>query len=136
MKNVLILCTSNKTRSPMAAEIANSIAEKRNAPYSFKSAGFVIMGEQIDDNVITVLSEVGIKTDHRPTHISDYNIADFDAFHVMTERQKITLKSYYKNKHIENRITVLGVDDPYFNGIEAYRRCRDKLIEFYESYIK
>lgn len=136
MKNVLIICTSNKTRSPLAMEIANSIAEKRNAPYRFKSAGIAIMGEQIDDNVKTVLSEIGIETNHKPTHISEYGILEFDEFHVMTERQKITLQSYYKNRIIEDMITVLGVDDPYFNGIEAYRKCRDQLTEFYESYIK
>lgn len=136
MKNVLIICTSNKTRSPMAAEIANSIAARKNAPYSFKSAGFVIMGEQIDENAIAVLSEVGIKTCHKPTHISEYNIDEFDELQVMTERQKITLKNYYKNKRIENKITVLNIDDPYFNGIDAYRQCRDSLMEFYENYIK
>lgn len=136
MKNVLIICTSNKTRSPLAMEIANSIAEKRNAPYRFKSAGIAIMGEQIDDNVKTVLSEIGIETNHKPTHISRYGINEFDEFHVMTERQKITLQSYYKNRKIEDMITVLGVDDPYFNGIEAYRKCRDELMAFYEEYMK
>lgn len=136
MKNVLIICTSNKTRSPLAMEIANSIAAKKNAPYLFKSAGFAVMGEHIDENVNAVLSEIGIETSYKPTHLSSYNPDGFDAFHVMTERQKITLQSYYKNKSIENKITVLGIDDPYFNGIEAYRKCRDQLTEFYESYIK
>lgn len=136
MKNILIICTSNKTRSPLAMEIANSIAEKRNAPYRFKSAGIAIMGENIDDNVKTVLSEIGIETNHKPTHISKHNIHEFDEFHVMTERQKFTLQSYYKNRKIEDKIIVLGIEDPYFNGTDAYRKCRDKLTEFYEAYIK
>lgn len=136
MKNVLIICTSNKTRSPMAMEIANGIAAKRNAPYSFKSAGFAVMGEEVDENVKTVLSEIGIETSYKPTHISQYNIDNFDAFHVMTQRQKITLCSLYKNKKIEDKITVLGAEDPYFNGIETYRSCRDLFIEFYDSYIR
>lgn len=136
MKNVLIVCTSNKTRSPLAMEIANSIAVKRNAPYRFMSAGFVIMGENIDENVVTVLSEIGIETSWKPTTISRYSADDFDEFHVMTQRQKITLKSYFKNKNIANKINVLDVEDPYFNGIEAYRQCRDEFIKFYENYIK
>lgn len=136
MKNVLIVCTSNKTRSPLAMAIANSIAVKRNAPYHFMSAGFVIMGEHIDENVTAVLSEIGIETSWQPTNISRYSADDFDEFQVMTQRQKITLKSYYKNKNIANKITVLDVEDPYFNGIEAYRQCRDELIRFYEDYIK
>ena len=136
MKNILIVCTSNKTRSPMAMEIANRIARDKNAPYQFKSAGVAVIGNNIDDNVVTVLEEIGIKTDYSPTHISLYDIDSFDAIHVMTQRQKITLCSYYKDKDIEDRITVLGISDPYYNGIQAYRDCRDQLAEFYNMYIK
>ena len=136
MKNILIVCTSNKTRSPMAMEIANKIAVERNAPYFFKSAGVAVIGSRIDDNAAEVLREIGIDTDHTPTHISEYNIESFDAIHVMTQRQKITLCSYYKGKEIEGKITVLGVSDPYSGGIQAYRDCRDSMIEFYKGYIK
>ena len=136
MKNILIVCTSNKTRSPMAMEIANKIAREKNASYCFKSAGVAVIGNRIDDNVIEVLEEIGITTDHSPTHISEYDIDSFDAIHVMTQRQKITLCSYYKDKNIEDRITVLGISDPYYDGIDAYRECRDSLMEFYRMYIK
>ena len=136
MKNILIVCTSNKTRSPMAMEIANKLAHERNAQYHFKSAGVAVIGSHIDDNVKAVLEEIGITTDHIPTHISEYDIDVFDAIHVMTQRQKITLCSYYKDKNIEDRITVLGISDPYYNGMQAYRDCRDSLIEFYKMYIK
>lgn len=136
MKNVLIVCTSNKTRSPLAMEIANSIAKRKNAPYDFKSAGLAVIGDKLDDNVITVLKEVGITTEHKPTFLSEYNVDNFDDIHVMTQRQKITLCSYCKIKNIESKVTVLGVNDPYYNGIEAYRRCRDEFIKFYENYIE
>ena len=136
MKNILIVCTSNKTRSPMAMEIANKVAREKNASYCFKSAGVAVIGNHIDDNVIEVLEEIGITTDHSPTHISEYDIDSFDAIHVMTQRQKITLCPYYKEKDIEDRITVLGISDPFYNGIDAYRECRDSLMEFYRMYIK
>ncbi len=135
MKKVLIVCTSNKTRSPLAMEIANHIAKKKNAPYIFQSAGVAVIGDTLDDNVIAVLKEIGIETTHKPTHLSAYNIDEFDAVHVMTQRQKITLCSYYRNKNIEKKVTVLEIDDPYYSGIEAYRQCRDRLAEFYENYI-
>ena len=136
MKKILIVCTSNKTRSPMAMEIANKLARERNAQYNFKSAGVAVIGSHIDDNVKAVLEEIGITTDYAPTHISEYDIDAFDAIHVMTQRQKITLCSYYKDKNIEDKITVLGISDPYYNGMQAYRDCRDSLIEFYKMYIK
>lgn len=135
MKNILIICTANKTRSPLAMEIANHIAMVKNAPYSFKSAGVAVVGKEIDDNVVKVLREIGIETTHTPKYISEYNLNDFDAIHVMTQRQKITVASL-SNKSIEKKITVLGVSDPYYNGIEAYRKCRDELIGFYDMYIK
>lgn len=136
MKNILIVCTSNKTRSPMAMEVANKLAREKNAQYSFKSAGVAVIGSHIDDNVAEVLKEIGITTDYTPTHISEYDIDSFDAIHVMTQRQKITLCSYYKDKNIEDKVTVLGISDPYYNGIQAYRDCRDSLIDFYRMYIK
>lgn len=117
-------------------ELANNIAQRKKAPYCFKSAGVAVIGEHIDDNVIRVLEEVGIKTAYSPTHISEYNIDEFDAFHVMTQRQKITLCSYFKNKRIESKITVLGIADPFGRGTDAYRQCREQLAEFYEMYIK
>ena len=136
MKNILIVCTANKTRSPMAMEIANSIAAKKNAPYVFKSAALAVMGKNIDEDVRTVLKEIGIDTFHTPTDISAYNITDFDAVHVMTERQKITLCSYFRNRNIENKITVLNIEDPYQRGLDAYRAVRDRFAEFYGNYIR
>lgn len=136
MKNILIVCTANKTRSPMAMEIANSIAAKKNAPYVFKSAALAVMGSNIDENVCTVLKEIGIETSYSPTDISMYNISDFDDIHVMTQRQKITSCSYFKNRNIENRITVLDIEDPYQRGIEVYRAVRDRFTEFYGNYIR
>ncbi len=128
MKKVLIICTSNKTRSPMAMEIANMTAQRLDAPYLFGSA--------VDENVCTVLKEKGIDTSHIPAHISQYNIEEFDSVHVMSERQKITLCSYFKNKLTDEKIVVLGIEDPYYKGIEAYRSARDRFEEYYTDYIK
>lgn len=136
MKKILIICTANKTRSPLAMEIANNIAQRKRAPYVFKSAGIAAISTHIDDNVVEVLDEIGIKTAHTPVGVGDFNIADFDALHVMTQRQKITLCSYYKIDGLDKKITVLGVENPFMLGIEAYRECREKFIEFYEMYIK
>ena len=94
------------------------------------------MGSAVDENVCTVLKEKGIDTSHIPTHISQYNIEEFDSVHVMSERQKITLCSYFKNKLTDEKIVVLGIEDPYYKGIEAYRSARDRFEEYYTDYIK
>ena len=136
MKRVLIVCTANKARSPMAMAIANKIAEKKSAKYSFSSAGLTVIGHEIDENVHTVLEEVGIFTNHTPMGIIELDISKFDAIHVMTQRQKITVMSLFKHiPDLDDKITVLGIENPYFLGLDAYRDCRDKLTAFYENYI-
>lgn len=120
----------------MAMEIANKIAKERSAKYAFSSAGLTVIGHEIDENVHTVLEEIGISTSHTPTTIMNFDIAKFDAIHVMTQRQKITVMSLFKNvQGLEEKITVLGIDNPYYLGLDAYRDCRDKLVEFYRGYI-
>lgn len=119
----------------MAMEIANDIAKKRCKEYYFRSAGIAILGNDIDRNVKRVLEEINIFTDYQPTQIDNYNIESFDEIHVMTQRQKITLCSYYRDKDIQDKIVILDIDNPYSAGIAAYRECRDKLTEFYSEYI-
>lgn len=120
----------------MAMEIANKLSKEKSAKYSFSSAGLAVIGHDIDENVHTVLEEIGIVTNHTPTSIMDLDVNKFDAIHVMTQRQKITVKSLFKNiPNIEEKITVLGIENPYYLGLDAYRDCRDKLVEFYKNYI-
>lgn len=136
MKNVLIICTANKTRSVMAMEIAKNITVKRNKQYFFQSAGIAVIGSNVDSNVLKVLMENGIRTEHVPTHISCFNIDGFDEAHVMTDRQKTALCTYYKdNKNLSDKINVLDIEDPFGKGIDAYRDCFDKLNAFYKEYI-
>ena len=110
----------------------NNLHFEQNA----KPFGHAAVGTAIDENVRTVLKEKGIETSHIPKHISEYDINDFDSVHVMTQRQKITLCSYFKNKIVEEKIVVLEIEDPYYKGIEAYRIVRDRFEEYYTDYIK
>lgn len=137
MKNVLIVCTANKTRSPMAMEIANKIAanKKLDGRYFFNSAGIAVIGNVIDSNAAKVLAEIGIETAFTPQSIDRCSIANYDEFHVMTDRQKITLSSLYGAEY-QTKTIVLGVDDPFGKGIDEYRKCRDFFLKFYDEYIK
>ncbi|MDR0196816.1 MAG: hypothetical protein LBI36_01155 [Oscillospiraceae bacterium] len=137
MKKILIICTANKTRSVMAVEIANSIALKTGAPYSFSGAGIALVGGDADNNVNRVLSEIGMAPAraHVSVSVNDIDMGEFDAFHVMNRRQKITLCSYFKNLDIADKITTLNIHDPFSKGLSAYRECRDKLLRFYEDFI-
>lgn len=119
----------------MAMAVANSVARKKRAAYTFTSAGFAVIGSDVDENVKTVLAEIGIDLSWAPQSVSELDINSFDAIHVMSQRQKITLCSYYREPELADKITVLGVDNPFSEGIAAYRKCRDELLSFYETYI-
>lgn len=122
----------------MAMEIANHIAKIKQAPYRFYSAGITVIDNDVDENVKRALELIGIQTTHKPIAVDSLDITRFQAIHVMTQRQKITLTAYYRDKgiDIEKKITVLGIENPFSEGIKAYIACRDKFIEFYDMYIK
>ncbi len=115
--------------------IANTIAAKRNKAYNFQSAGTAVIGSDIDLNIKRLLKEIKIETDHTPAHVSSYDVTTFDEIHVMTNRQKYTILSYYKDIIPQEKIIVLDIEDPFGKGFEAYKECKDKLIDFYSNYI-
>jgi protein-tyrosine-phosphatase len=134
MKNILIICTANKTRSVMAMEVAKFLAVGKN--YNFTGAGIAVMGSEIDDTAKQILSEMGIESTHTPTPLEGLNISAYDEIHVMTRRHKTALCSLYAGGDIEDRIRILDIEDPYGKGKSAYRDCLDRLKEYYEKFLK
>jgi len=140
MKNILIICTANKTRSVMAMEIANHIASVgadsiSDRKYHFDSAGIAVMGSESDPVAKRLLAEIGIESAHSPTHFSYLDLADYDEIHVMTTRQKTALIKYNKNAETGRKIKVLNIDDPFGKDESEYRDCLDRLKAFYEKFI-
>lgn len=135
MKKVLIVCTGNRVLSPMAAEIANSIAKKRMADYSFDSAGLAVIDKTRDNNTVQVLEEIGIFTSYTPKPVQNVNVDRYEQIHVMNQRQKFTLCSVLNRENIMDKIVVLGVETPFTQGIDAYRQCRDRLVGIYEAFL-
>ncbi len=135
MKNILIVCTANKSRSPMAMEIARRITREKGLErkYNFDSAGITAIGIDIDSEAADALDEIGIKSSHTPVSLEDVNIAGYDEIHVMTDRQKITLVSLFNAP--EEKIRVLGVEDPYGKGAKEYKECREIFLKFYGDYL-
>lgn len=134
MKRVLVVCTANKTRSVIAMEVANSIAQKGKRDYHFDSAGIAVVGNQVDVSAVKLLLAHGIITSHTPTHVEKYSISEYDEIHVMTDRHKKALISFYKNIPIADKITVLDVEDPYQKGKDSYEECFTKIEAFYNDY--
>ncbi|MCL2696773.1 MAG: hypothetical protein FWE74_01675 [Oscillospiraceae bacterium] len=137
MRNILIVCTANQTRSLMAMEVANHIAQisGKADELRFDSAGTAVMGSESDPAAKRLLAEAGIESTHSPTHFSYLELDDYDEIHVMTGRHKTALCAYNKSADLERKIKVLNVDDPYGRGTREYQSCLEKLKGFYEKFI-
>jgi protein-tyrosine-phosphatase len=137
MKNILIVCTANQTRSVIAMEIANMLAKSsgKAGEYRFSSAGVAFMGSEIDPVARRLLAEIGIETIHVSISVKDLDIGEYDEIHVMTPRHKTTLCSFYEGMSLEEKIRVLDIEDPYSKGMEEYHECLESLKDFYEKFI-
>ena len=123
MIKILFVCSENQSRSVMAAEIFRDLLKKeQREDFVCQSAGFAaIPGERIAENTLKVLEEIGITPEVSETRkITSDEIPVWDIFFTVSDthayiiEQAGAVSSYIK--------------DPFGNGIEAYRECRDKLI--------
>lgn len=138
MKKILIVCTGNTCRSPMAEYIARDIASKKDLDYEFSSAGIAAQADEvISENALAALEEIGIDAaGHIVDPLSKYNIADFDEIHVMSfAHKRAVLNSARSIRNLHNKVIVINTADPYECDIDVYRKCRDSFIKYYESSI-
>lgn len=140
-KKILIICTGNTCRSPMAEYIARNLAEQRGLSDQFEihSAGLQAEPEtSAAENAILALEEIGIDlTKHVPTPISAYRPTEFDEIYVMTYPQKRAVLNLGQNvRNYQNKVTVINMPDPYGKDLDTYRQCRDALAQYFGNVIK
>lgn len=137
MKNILIVCTGNTCRSPMAERIVQNICKRKGKIYDYKfsSAGLsAFNGGPISQHALDALDEIGINAKgFSSTNASAIDFSVYDEIHTMTNAHKKAIVSTYPQ--LEEKIVVLGVSDPFGGNLDDYRRCRDELVRFYEGYI-
>lgn len=124
----MFICTGNTCRSPMAEGIFKSLTDG----FSVKSAGITAFsGDCVAENAVLALKDYGIDIKNkRSTKFSPYMAEETDLFVCMTDSHKaMLLMSGVPNE----KITVLGVPDPFGGDLEVYRQCaeiiRKKLID-------
>ena len=130
---ILVVCTANVCRSPMAAGLLRQrlAADNANARHRVLSAGvWAADGEPASENAITAMAERGIDiSDHRSHSLTNEEVAEADLILVMTREHarlvrhtwsqyawKVYLLSEMTGKHRD-------VEDPYRGPIEEYRAC-------------
>lgn len=137
VKRVLIVCTGNVCRSPMAMGLlrqrlaADGLADQ----VQVASAGvYGLDGSPASQPGVEVLAERGIDiSDHRAHTTNEREIAESDLVLVMEEGHRRTL--FYNYPHLLGKVFLLSemsgdyrdIKDPYRQPKEAYQRTADEL---------
>lgn len=143
MKRVLIVCTGNVCRSPMAMGLLRQrlAQDGLDSQVSVSSAGvYGLDGSAASRPGVDVLAERGIDiSEHRARTIDQKEVAQADLVLVMEEAQRRTLfYTYPEQLHKIFLISEMSGDyrdikDPYRRPKEEYERCADELTKLIED---
>jgi protein-tyrosine-phosphatase len=146
--HILIVCTANICRSPMAAGLLQHFLAGQTEPLKslqVVSAGIAARrGDPISDNAAIAMKKVGINLSPHASQPVTQQLLD-DAFVVfcMTESQRAMIQLQFDPvpKHLYLFRQFLPppvdpeVDDPYGGPLSVYETCRDNLVEAVPSVV-
>ncbi|MBQ7597255.1 MAG: ribosomal protein S18-alanine N-acetyltransferase [Clostridia bacterium] len=132
MLRVLFVCSGNTCRSPMAALLLQSMADKEKLPVQAQSAGLAAFsGDCASENAVAVMRELGLDLSaHRARPVSQYLLEESDLVVCMSEGHRRALAPFVESEKL--LVPPGGVPDPFGGDLAAYRACRDAL----SAYIK
>jgi len=121
---LLCVCVGNTCRSPLAVGVASALLGAR---VHTESAGITETGHPATPEVIAVLKErSGIDlTAHRSRHLDEVTAADFDILIALDPIVYAPLRELCPVP--PPQILLWALDDPYLEGLDAYRQCCTQL---------
>ena len=122
MKKIMFVCSGNTCRSPMAEGLFKKYLEDNAiTDIEVSSAGIsAFPGDEVSINSVLALKERGIDiSNHRARPINPEMLLETDLFVCMSDSHAAVLSRFCT----ESNIMVLGVNDPYMQGIEVYEKC-------------
>ncbi len=146
--HILIVCTANICRSPMAAGLLRHFLAGQAEPLrSLKvvSAGIAARrGDAISDNAAIAMKKAGVDlSGHVSQPVTQQLLDDSLAVFGMTESHRALLQLQFERvpKHLYLFRQFLPqpndpeVDDPYGGPLSVYETCRDNLVEAVPSVV-
>lgn len=137
MPLILIVCTANICRSPMAAALLRRKLEEEAVPgtWHVSSAGtWAEEGIPASGNGVLVMAERGLDTSqHRSRSVTEEMMEEADLVLTMTANHVDSLNSEFPEHDFQvHRLTETAgmpydVADPYGGSLSEYRRTADEL---------
>jgi len=131
---ILVVCTGNICRSPMAAGLLrHNLPDELRPRMAIGSAGTsALHGHQAAPYAVQTMAEAGIDiSDHRARQVSSELVRRADLILTMerAHQQEIRQMMLWNKSHVkllskfDPHCDVLDVPDPYGGPLEAYRQC-------------
>lgn len=140
--HLLMVCTANICRSPMAEGLARDYAARRGRPLEVRSASVADFGGRpAHRNTVSVMRELGVDLSaHRSQQVDDEHMAWADHVLVMELRHAADLRDRFP-EHAD-KVMLLGpfgglmeVPDPLGFWKGPFVSCRDQLRRCVENFI-
>ena len=131
---ILVVCSGNICRSPVAEELFRHEAKLRGVEEHFevKSCGTLgISGENASVNSVIVATEYGVDIASFLSSAATRELSDWaDRIYCLAENHL----SYFKNMSYDKKLSLLspknvGILDPYGHDIRTYRNCIAEISE-------
>jgi protein-tyrosine-phosphatase len=143
MPSILIVCTANICRSPMAEALLHRKLEEEQVPgsWSVSSAGtWAAEGYPTSENGVRVMAERGLDTSqHRSRLVTEEMMRGADLVLTMTASHAESLRSEFPEYGYKvHRLTEMAampydVADPYGGALAEYQRTAEELTYLIEK---
>lgn len=135
---ILIVCTGNTCRSPMAEGIFNSLAKEKGLDIIVKSAGIAVFhGDPANINAIKAMENINIDiSTHRASQLDKNSVEESDLILTMSNSHKQTILLNFPG--FKDKVFTLlehahqldkDIEDPFGKNLRIYENTRDEIYE-------